>query len=89
MMPAGALRVIGEPKVYLSSDNGRRSFCANCGTGLFFSNAVLDQMGFVQVRSAALDDPNAVSPEFQVQTAERIVWMETAHSLPGFKRFPE
>ena len=89
MTRTGALRVMGEPKVYSSSDTGRRTFCANCGTGLFLSNAALDRMGFVQIRTAALDDPNAVSPKFQVQTAERIAWMGTAHSLPGFERFPE
>ena len=89
MAPAGALRVAGEPKVYSSSDTGRRSFCANCGTGLFFTNAALDRMGFVQVRTAAFDDPGAVSPKFQVQTAERLAWMETAHALPAFERFPK
>src|SRR5579863_2847914 len=88
MTPRGALHVRGEPKVYSSSDRGRRSFCANCGTGLFFTNAILDQMGFVQVRVAALDEPDAIEPKMQVQTAERIGWMETAHTLPAFERFP-
>ena len=88
MMPVGALHVRGEPKVYSSSDSGRRSFCANCGTGLFFTNAVLNQMGFVQVRVAALDEPDAIEPQMQVQTAERIAWMQSAHMLPAFERFP-
>jgi hypothetical protein len=25
----------------------------------------------------------------QIQTAERIGWMESAHELPAFERFPE
>nr|WP_235885477.1 GFA family protein [Bradyrhizobium niftali] len=29
----------GEPKVYSSSEHGRRHFCGNCGTGLFYVNA--------------------------------------------------
>ena len=28
----------GEPKIYASSEHGRRHFCANCGTGLFYIN---------------------------------------------------
>jgi hypothetical protein len=28
----------GQPKVYQSSEHGRRHFCANCGTGLFYTN---------------------------------------------------
>ena len=28
----------GTPKVYASSEHGRRHFCPDCGTGLFFTN---------------------------------------------------
>ena len=28
----------GTPKVYASSEHGRRHFCPNCGTGLFYTN---------------------------------------------------
>jgi hypothetical protein len=88
MIPASALAVEGEPTRYASSDSGRRSFCATCGTGLFFSNAALDAMGMIQVRIAALDDPAAIRPAIQVQTADRIAWMTTAGDLPAFERFP-
>ena len=89
MVPKGAVAIQGEPRVYHSSSAGRRSFCGTCGTGLFFTNALLDQMGIMQVRIAALDDPDAIAPELQVQTAERIGWMEAAHDLPAFERFPK
>ena len=88
MVPKPALSIQGEPSVYSSSANGRRSFCASCGTGLFFTNAPLDQMGMTQVRIAALDDPNAIQPKVQVQVAERIGWMESLHEIPAFDRFP-
>ena len=87
MFPAAALSVQGEPRVYASSETGRRSSGRN-GTGLFFSNAMLERMGFVQVRIAACDDPDALAPRAQVQTAERIAWMRDAHALPEFARFP-
>lgn len=88
MVPKAAVSVTGEPKVYKSSQSGRRSFCGSCGTGLFFTNAPLEQMGMMQVRIAVLDDPDAIAPKMQVQTAERVTWMASADDLPAFERFP-
>ncbi len=88
MVPAVSLAVQGNPKVYASSESGPRSFCGACGTGLFFTNALLEQMGMMQVRIAALDDPEAIAPKMQVQTAEEIGWMKSAHALPAVERFP-
>ena len=77
----------GVPKVYRSSENGRRHFCADCGTGLFYVN---EQMlpGIIDVQSATYDDPDAVPARAHIQVAERIKWMERAHELPVFERFP-
>lgn len=77
----------GTPKTYASSANGRRKFCGNCGTGLFYTN---DETlpGIIDVQSATYDDPAAVLPSIQVQVAERIDWMKDAHTLPGFERYP-
>ena len=88
MVPAVSVAVQGNPKVYASSEAGRRSFCGTCGTGLFFTNAPLAQLGMMQVGIAALDDPDAIAPKMQVQTAEEIGWMKSAHALPAFERFP-
>jgi hypothetical protein len=55
---------------------------------LFFTNAPLDQMDMMQVRIAALDDPNAIQPHIQVQVAERVGRMESLHEIPVFDRFP-
>lgn len=89
MVRSDALTVFGKPKVYASSEHGRRLFCASCGTGLFFTSAVLDAMAMVQVRIAALDEPSAITPQYQVQTAERVAWMMVPHELPAFERFPD
>ncbi|MDF3074501.1 MAG: aldehyde-activating protein [Alphaproteobacteria bacterium] len=88
MYPAAALKVTrGTPKIYKSSEQGRRHFCAECSTGLFYFN---DQMlpGIVDVQSATYDDPNAVPPQAHIQVAERLGWMESAHKLPTFDRYP-
>jgi hypothetical protein len=64
-----------------------RSFCADCGTGLFYRNAEL-LPGIVEIQSVMIDDPDALPPGAQIQTAERIGWMKHAHEIPAFERFP-
>jgi len=88
MYPQSAFRVTrGEPKIYESSQHGRRHFCPNCGTGLFYINEnVLP--GIIDVQSATYDDPDAVPATVQIQVADRIRWMAHAHELPAFERFP-
>lgn len=77
----------GEPQVYRSSGLGRRSFCALCGTGLFYSNA--DMLpGIIDVQTVTLDDPTLFPPQANIQIAERIAWMARAHELPAFHRYP-
>jgi len=81
------LKVEGETKEYASSDNGRRHFCPECGTALFYTNDVIFP-GQIDVQIATLDDPDAIRPDAQIQVAERIGWMERAHELPQFERYP-
>ena len=78
----------GELAVYASSEHARRFFCPACGTGMFYRNPeyFTDR---VDIQVAAMDDPDVYRPTLQVQVAERIGWMETAHALPAHARFPE
>jgi hypothetical protein len=88
MYPATAVKVTkGAPKTYESSANGRRQFCPDCGTGLFYTNEVM-LPGIIDVQSATCDEPQAVPPQAHIQVAERIAWMEKAHELPAFDRYP-
>jgi hypothetical protein len=77
----------GNPKTYNGSGQSLRFFCPDCGTGVFFRNAEV-LPGIVDVQAATLDDPEAFPAGVHIQTAERIGWMETAHNLPSFERFP-
>ncbi len=87
--PASGLTVLqGAPKTYASSEHGRRHFCPNCGTGLFYYNEV-GLPGIADIQTATLDDPDSVVPQIHVQTAERISWMKSAHELPAFERYPQ
>lgn len=78
---------MGEPKTFNSSGETWRSFCGDCGTGLFYRNQSF-LPGIVDIQSATLDDPDVLPAGAHIQTAERIKWMETAHTLPVFERFP-
>ena len=77
----------GESVTFNSSGSAMRSFCPKCGSGLYYRNEEF-LPGIVDIQSATLDDPEALPPGAHIQTAERLGWMETAHSLPAFERFP-
>ncbi len=77
----------GETKTFNSSGNSLRSFCGDCGTGLFYCNAEF-LPGIVDIQSATFDDPAALPAGAHIQLAERIEWMADAHSLPMFERYP-
>lgn len=86
--PESSLKVLkGKPKIYNSSENGRRHFCPDCGTGLFYyNNSMLP--GIVDIQTATLDDPNTIAPQVHVQVAERLAWMSEVNKLPEFERYP-
>jgi hypothetical protein len=89
MFPASEVTLLsGEPKVCASSEHGRRHFCGECGTGLFYVNE--DMLpGLIDVQTATLDEPDAFfAPSAHIQVAERIGWMKDAHRLPEFERYP-
>ena len=86
--PADGLKVIrGEARAYASSEHGRRHFCPDCGTGLFYYNdAVLP--GIVDVQTSTFDHPEDFPPQLHVQVAERLGWLDGIDDLPKFPRYP-
>ena len=88
MYPDAAVRVTkGAVRVYVSSEHGRREFCADCGTGLFYRNEE-NLPGIIDIQSATYDNPDAVPAQAHIPVAECISWMADAHTLPTFDRFP-
>jgi hypothetical protein len=77
----------GELTVFNSSGTAFRSFCSKCGTGIAYRNAEY-LPGIVDIQAATLDNPDALPAGAHIQTAERIGWMATAHTLPVFERYP-
>lgn len=88
MFSESALVVMsGHPKTINSSGAAMRSFCPDCGSGLFYRNAET-LPGIVDVQSSTLDDPDALPPKLQIQVAERLEWMKHVHELPEIERYP-
>jgi hypothetical protein len=80
------MKVDGEPASYNSSGDVRRTFCANCGTGLFYqSDRILP--GLVNVRTATMDEPDGYPPFAWVQMADAPQWLHHAGDLPKFDRY--
>lgn len=77
----------GEPVHYNSSGCVERSFCGRCGTGLFYRNPET-LPNIIDVQSGTLDNPDFLQPNAQIQTAERLQWLETLKDLPEFERYP-
>lgn len=88
MYPASAVKVTkGTPKIYHSSEHGRRHFCADCGTGVLYTNEQT-LPGIIDIQSGTYDDPNLVPAKAHVQVAERIEWIKKINQLPEFERYP-
>lgn len=87
LVPREAVTIIGEPVAYASSELAHRHFCGKCGTSLFYTNDTVFP-GMIDVQTATLDDPDALAPAIQVQTAERLAWVEKLPEMPGFERYP-
>lgn len=79
--------ITGEAKAYRSSEHAERHFCADCGTSLFYTNPQIFP-GQIDVQSATLDRPESFALQGQIQTAERIGWMNQLNELPQFERYP-
>jgi hypothetical protein len=87
MVAANQVRITGKPRIYKSSEHGRRLFCGDCGTGLFYINEEV-LPGMIDIQSGTLDQPEQLPAQVHIQTAERLQWMETAHELPSYERYP-
>lgn len=88
LFPDGQVTISGEPVRYQSSNNVVREFCGTCGTGLFYRNGVTFP-GMVDIQTGTLDDQSIFPPAIHVQYAEAPPWMEKAHELPKFDRYPQ
>lgn len=78
---AGADRLTG----HASSEAVVRSFCAACGSRLFFRHAALPEHEFVAIGS--LDDPTGIEPEAHIFVASKASWYTIRDTLPQHEHY--
>lgn len=71
--------VAGGPRIYHSSAQAQREFCAACGTQLVFRE---HGDANVDITTASLDEPARLRPKDHIWRGSRIAWFETADTLP-------
>jgi hypothetical protein len=63
------------PALLESSEHGKRYFCAKCGTPVVC--LVDSHPDNVDITVGSLDDPEAVTPDFEIYTDTRLAWVRT------------
>jgi hypothetical protein len=72
----------GHAETYESSAYGRRSFCAKCGTQLFFS--FTRHLEYVDVAVCALDRPADIRPKSDIWTDSMLPWISKDATLKSY-----
>lgn len=74
----------GAPTEFHSSENGRRAFCAICGTSIAYRSETHAEE--IDVAAATLDDPEAVTPDDHLWIGSKLSWIEPGDDLPRLER---
>jgi hypothetical protein len=83
-VPATALQWTGaSPRVYRSSPDACRYFCAECGSPLAF--AADAERDWIDITTASFDDPGSLAPAYHVWVSSRLPWFDTNDQLPRHK----
>ena len=84
--PAGQFELLkGRPTAFHSSKPVRRTFCAACGTPLTYE--VSGSVGFVDVTTCSLDDPEAFPPTHHSWLSHDLAWVRFGDGLPTFQEW--
>lgn len=88
--PEAAVSVTGETSSYHSSaDSGSavtNRFCPTCGSQLFGQSTGMP--GLVAVRAGSLDDPEGVTPNFEVYTKRQVSYSPADPERACFAEMP-
>lgn len=79
---AAGLRVVeGSLSIWQSSASATRGFCGHCGSQITYQH--VDLADEIDITTASLDDPSAVSPQAHIHTASRVPWFPLG-DLPAY-----
>jgi len=70
----------GAPKIFRSSSQAERGFCADCGTPLTFQTIGCTRLN---ISIGSLDQPELVKPLRQIGVESRLPWFDELHALPS------
>ncbi len=76
----------GEVKIYESSNQVHRGFCALCGTQML--SKYLSDADHVYITMGTLDDPGAVKPTSHIFADTTLAWDEQDDGLPRYSGMP-
>jgi hypothetical protein len=75
-----------QPKLYSSSSEAKRGFCAICGTQISFTASFMP--GLIDITVGSLDNPETVKPTLHYWHSKHLSWAEFADSLPRYPELP-
>jgi hypothetical protein len=79
-----AVRWLGEPARYHSSDRAWRGFCPTCGSSVCFGYKPRPERVYVAL--GIFDDPSAFPADFHDYRESKISWLEVDERLPDAVR---
>jgi len=74
----------GQPRLFPSSDIGRRGFCPDCGTSLTWQGVKTPHE--VDLGVGTFDDASSFKPKDHIWTGSAISWFHVADDLPRYRR---
>jgi len=75
----------GHPTEFHSSEPVRRAFCSICGTPLTYEHR--DSVGFVDITTCSLDDPDSFPPTHHSWLSHDLMWVRFGDGLPTFQEW--
>jgi hypothetical protein len=83
LVPKAALRFTsGQPKEFASSPGVWRSFCAACGSPIYYRSDRRPEV--LDLFAGTLSDPSTLAPQGHVHAAEQLPWFEILDELPRY-----
>jgi hypothetical protein len=83
--PAAGFAVTqGTPRVFASSAEFERAFCAECGTVMFTRSIDPARWDMVSVHQGTLDAPERIEPAMHICHADRLPWLHVHDALPRY-----
>lgn len=83
IVPKAALRFTrGHPKEFASSPGVYRSFCAECGSPMYYRTERRPDL--IDLYLGTLSEPAAITPQCHVHAVEQLPWFEVLDDLPRY-----